>query len=1105
MKWMPDDQVTNCYDCHVEFSMFTRKHHCRICGQVFCWKCSNNYINGVRWNYSGEIRVCNFCHKLSEKHSTKKQQINDKTLQDLQDIFTHLNQYEIGGKGLAEKQDLSPTLSTRTNAGDITPEVENPDLSFSESKDEFEPLAKLTENSFDHLKRIIEHFCKSQGVDTAMAMDILEKAQTIVHYLNVKEKMDIRNYVKLKTIPGKKMELIHGIAFRSKLLHRKMKENFTEPKILLLSCPIEFYRTEKYVNLDILMKQETSYLQMIIEKIFDKKPDIILCEKSIARVAQDLLLKHDITCMMNVKQKIMKKISHCTGIDIFHSVDEITTIKTGKRFYKSNDGLFVCENSMPNEISVLVDNGKIKNILLYSIFCAYHLRLETEFFLDEQGTITEETKRVGSHLISISPNVVIPEPIDPNVKLQKKSDKEFTFPPMIYSITNHQNIILLFTKLLKQDSNKPTSDDPEIIVIAYYTENDMSIGNYLEVKCFNKNIIEESLRTIRAYTHSHGRVNISVELSNQMEVFDTIHMWSTCKICQYSSQPCQLSESSWKYSFGKFLETTFYNSSIIPIKNPLSEPKTLKRPTKKRDHANSGEGDGLEVPKSSHVRSRSQYSESSKSIDFIKHSFSTNEMWDPHVTCTHSLHQDHIRYFSKRNILVKVEYTPVAIYEIEAPPLVVTYEPKITAHGEDVIYQDTMEFLNASVQEAILEHGYPKKESIFLRLSTVPHDVHALNAFVLEVLSDIARWKKRDIAHIKVTLSEHEGRIKVALNDFESWNVSGCACIKNQMVFLEEPTSVIAYALKNEVLDVSHGSLEKIMRLDEKFHLKSHWKDDNQEIQCTCYFAKQFAALRAAMYPTNKPNEDPFVISMTRCKKWKTTGGKSGSTFMKSWDDRFLTKQVSRVELNAFLETGAGYFEYMTKVLFHELPSLLVKILGVYRVSYYNQEGKYVKYDLIVMENLFYNRSFMKTFDLKGSIRNRYQKDSTSVLLDQNLLESFSGGDPLLVREPSKALLTMSVYNDTLFLSKLNMMDYSLLVGVDQKNNQLVVGIIDYIRQYTWDKSVETWVKSATIMGSKNEIPTIISPKDYKLRFREAMNRYFVLIPDKFTGLLKLK
>ena len=102
---------------------------------------------------------------------------------------------------------------------------------------------------------------------------------------------------------------------------------------------------------------------------------------------------------------------------------------------------------------------------------------------------------------------------------------------------------------------------------------------------------------------------------------------------------------------------------------------------------------------------------------------------------------------------------------------------------------------------------------------------------------------------------------------------------------------------------------------------------------------------------------------------------------------------------------------------------------------------------------------------------------------------------PLCVDEHSKALITFAVWNDSLFLSSLYVMDYSLIVGIDEENQELVVGIIDYIRQYTLDKQIEKWVKSQ----QGTQLPTVIAPKDYKERFRTAMWNYFVMVPSKFT------
>ena len=86
-------------------------------------------------------------------------------------------------------------------------------------------------------------------------------------------------------------------------------------------------------------------------------------------------------------------------------------------------------------------------------------------------------------------------------------------------------------------------------------------------------------------------------------------------------------------------------------------------------------------------------------------------------------------------------------------------------------------------------------------------------------------------------------------------------------------------------------------------------------------------------------------------------------------------------------------------------------------------------------------------------------------------------------------------------LQSADVMDYSLLVGIDEEKKELVIGIIDYLRQYTWDKQLETWVKASGILGGpKNEAPTIISPLQYKKRFRKAMSKYFLTVPDQWTS-----
>ena len=49
---------------------------------------------------------------------------------------------------------------------------------------------------------------------------------------------------------------------------------------------------------------------------------------------------------------------------------------------------------------------------------------------------------------------------------------------------------------------------------------------------------------------------------------------------------------------------------------------------------------------------------------------------------------------------------------------------------------------------------------------------------------------------------------------------------------------------------------------------------------------------------------------------------------------------------------------------------------------------------------------------------------------------------PFYLREHSKRILRGALFNDSKFLADINVMDYSLVIGVDSVKNELVVGIV---------------------------------------------------------------
>jgi 1-phosphatidylinositol-3-phosphate 5-kinase len=281
--------------------------------------------------------------------------------------------------------------------------------------------------------------------------------------------------------------------------------------------------------------------------------------------------------------------------------------------------------------------------------------------------------------------------------------------------------------------------------------------------------------------------------------------------------------------------------------------------------------------------------------------------------------------------------------------------------------------------------------------------------------------------------------------------------------------------------------LEKSLLRPTGMHVKYQFTEGAARMTCQIFYAEQFDALRRKCGVG-----DRFVESLSRCLKWDSKGGKTKSVFLKTQDERFILKSLSPSETSSFLRFAPDYFSIMSEALFHDLPTVIAKMFGFFRIFIKNPlTNTEIKLDLLVMENLFYDRCPSRTFDLKGSMRNRKIQstgEQNEVLLDENMVE-YIYESPLFSREHSKRLLRASVFNDTLFLAKQDVMDYSLMVAVDEVKKEISVGIIDCIRTYTWDKQLESWIKNRGFAGGGRNRPTVTSPREYKSRFREAMAR----------------
>ncbi|KAK2957656.1 putative 1-phosphatidylinositol 3-phosphate 5-kinase FAB1 [Blattamonas nauphoetae] len=281
------------------------------------------------------------------------------------------------------------------------------------------------------------------------------------------------------------------------------------------------------------------------------------------------------------------------------------------------------------------------------------------------------------------------------------------------------------------------------------------------------------------------------------------------------------------------------------------------------------------------------------------------------------------------------------------------------------------------------------------------------------------------------------------------------------------------------------------------------FNDGKMQLSVTIHYSLQFHALRARTIGNYL-----FAHSLLRCSDLDVKGGKSNASFFKTGDQRFVIKQISGIEMKQLLDSAFDYFFHFSDTLYGDVGSLLLPIVSIITVQQISSDAvvnvpvgpkRHARY-FVVMENQKYGQDFVISFDLKGSLRNRLVKDlfqHGGVLQDSNYIDMMFNWQMKLESRDWQKFMEFAD-RDSKFLSDLNVVDYSLLVGVGDNAPVIHVGIIDYIRQYTWDKQLESIVKKTGILGQGSIAPTIIRPSEYRQRFMDSLKRYFTQVPGRF-------
>ena len=153
--------------------------------------------------------------------------------------------------------------------------------------------------------------------------------------------------------------------------------------------------------------------------------------------------------------------------------------------------------------------------------------------------------------------------------------------------------------------------------------------------------------------------------------------------------------------------------------------------------------------------------------------------------------------------------------------------------------------------------------------------------------------------------------------------------------------------------------------------------------------------------------------------------GKSGMLFFFSHDKKYIVKTVTKAELPFFIKIMKDYHFHMLQ----SLDSLLSRFMGLYRMKVAGNKAMTV----VVMQNLFYtNYKVEEKFDLKGSTVKRFVTEK-EIANGVSVLKDLNFRTKIFLEEKTKIKFLAAMKNDARFLRESNIMDYSVLLGI---NNQ---------------------------------------------------------------------
>lgn len=340
LAWLPDSEAPHCFDCGCDFTALRRRHHCRLCGLVFCGSCSGFWGS---WHSQlappdGLRRFCSHCATQRRLQGSKL------------DALCRQQRALDAMKEWSERE-------TQTASCPRAAETEPRGRPASASLPSNAAALALT-----HLRRSVTLHCRILRLSASHAETLLRLALDVVAQLQLPPcaALALGEAVEVKAVSGASVDksfAMAGLAFAGSVAHKRMHSRLPlrKARVLLVASDLRLeqpsggFAAARSVDsssgtwrrrgegappssssscfaggpmrrLDVLPQQEALFTREAAAQLACLTPDALFLSGKVSAPLLARLVAADVVVFQGLSLRTLQRLSRCTGAPLFASL-----------------------------------------------------------------------------------------------------------------------------------------------------------------------------------------------------------------------------------------------------------------------------------------------------------------------------------------------------------------------------------------------------------------------------------------------------------------------------------------------------------------------------------------------------------------------------------------------------------------------------------------------------------------------------------------------------------------------------------------------------------------------------------------------------------------